>query len=578
MLMSVKACLSLAALFACSLPLVFQAAPAMGAGRAPTFCNPLDLPYAFQEDVHAWRTGADPAVILYKGEYWLFATGSKGYWHSPDFLHWTLVTTADLPLDHDAPGVLEIGGTLYWTAIGTGFYATDTPGAGTWKLVSSVKSQGDPDLFRDDDGRVYLYTGSAVEGPINGQEVDPRNGFKPLAPPKPLLFGQTARHGGEIMAEPTAPPPYKDGGAWIEGPWMTKHGGKYYLQYAAPGTELKAYNDSVYVSDHPLGPFTYALYSPFSFKPTGFAAGAGHSSTFQDFGGRFWRISTMTISVRHIFERRLGVFPTWFTRDGQMVCNTYLGDYPQYAPGVVKDPSQGNSPGWMLLSYKKPATVSSTLDGHPLGDAFDEDVRTWWSAKTGDPGEWLQVDMGKPCRIDAVQINFADEGATQKGRLPDGYGYTLDVSKDGKVWTTIIDRRADKHDAPNDYTQLDKPVTARYARLTNAHSPGGAKFSVSGLRLFGSGLGRAPQRVDGLQVTRDASDGRQAALSWRPASGADGYIVRYGIAPDRLFSNYQVYNANALHIHTLNTGVAYFFTVDAFNDSGVTPGVAIARG
>jgi len=42
-------------------------------------------------------------------------------------------------------------------------------------------------------------------------------------------------------------------------------------------TELKSYNDSVYVSDHPLGPFTYAPYSPFSFKPTGFIGEAGQT-------------------------------------------------------------------------------------------------------------------------------------------------------------------------------------------------------------------------------------------------------------------------------------------------------------
>ncbi len=388
----------------------------------------------------------------------------------------------------------------------------------------------------------------------------------------------TATHGGEIMAEPTDGPPYKENYAWIEGPWMTKHDGKYYLQYAAPATETKAYGDSVYVSDHPLGPFTYAPYSPFSFKPTGFIGSAGHSTTFQDLGGRFWRISTMTISVRHKFERRLGLFPTWFTSDGQMVCNTYLGDYPQYAPGVVKDPSRGNSPGWMLVSYRKAATASSTLDTHPVGDAFDEDIRTWWSAKTGDPGEWLQVDLGKPCRIDAAQINFADEGATHEGRLADGYGYTLAVSTNGSAWTTIIDRSTDRRDLPHDYAPLDKPVMVRYARITNTHSPAGAKFSLSGLRLFGSGLGRAPQQPAQVQVSRDAADGRQATISWRPVSGADGYIVRYGIARDRLFNSYQVYGSSTLQIHTLNTGVSYFFTVDAFNDSGITPGTSISPG
>ena len=48
---------------------------------------------------------------------------------------------------------------------------------------------------------------------------------------------------------------------------MTKLNGKYYLQYAAPGTEYKSYCDGVYVSDKPLGPFKLALIIPFPTNP-----------------------------------------------------------------------------------------------------------------------------------------------------------------------------------------------------------------------------------------------------------------------------------------------------------------------
>ena len=34
---------------------------------------------------------------------------------------------------------------------------------------------------------------------------------------------------------------------FIEGAWMTKHKGKYYLQYGAPGTEFSGYADGVVV-------------------------------------------------------------------------------------------------------------------------------------------------------------------------------------------------------------------------------------------------------------------------------------------------------------------------------------------
>lgn len=546
-------------------------ASAASADNPRTFCNPMDLPYSFSKDLPSRREAADPTMIVYKGEYWLFASKSEGYWHSRDFVHWQFVVPTGLPIDNYAPTVLQIGDKLYWTAFSSGIYETDDPVKGVWTPASDTNNNGDPDLFQDDDGRVYLYSGCNNGGPIVGREVDPKNGLKPLSDWQPLIKSDLPNHGWEIRSEPDGKPPY-GGDSWIEGAWMTRHGGKYYLQYAAPGTEFKSYGDGVYVGDHPLGPFTYAPYSPFSFKPGGFAGGAGHSSTFQDLGGRYWHIATMSISVRHPFERRLGVFPTWFEPDGQLVCDTYLGDYPQYLPGVARDPSKGNLPGWMLLTLRKAATASSTLDGHPIEDAFDENIRTWWSAKTGDPGEWLQVDMGKRCRVNAAQINFADEGATQLNRLQDGYGYRLDLSEDGQHWTTAIDRTTDRRDSPHDYTEFSKPVYARYARLVNVHTPAGALFSISGLRLFGSGLGRAPARAGGVQVSRDARDGRQAAIAWNAVPGADGYIVRYGIAKDRLFSSYQVFAASPLHIHTLNAGVPYFFAVDSFNDSGVTRG------
>ncbi len=556
--------------------------PALAADdRPPTFCNPVDLPYSFQPERPTYRVAADPAVVVYKGEYWLFATHGSGYWHSADCVHWQLVPHTSLPVGQDAPGVAVVHGKMYWTAIGTGIYESTNPATGTdWQLVDTHRSSGDPDLFVDDDGKVYMYWGCSDRAPIQGQQLDPDNGFKPVGRAKPLCNSDVAHHGAEVFAEATAMPPYKPGGCWLEGPWVTKHAGRYYLQCSTPATEFKTYNDSVWVSDHPLGPFTYAPYNPFSFKPSGFIAGAGHSTTFQDAGGRYWRMSSLTVSVRHKFERRLGLFPTWFAPDGQMVCDTSLGDYPQYVPGTVKDPSAGNRPDWALLTYGKPATASSTLDGHPVGMAFDEEIRDWWSARTGDPGEWLQVDMGKACRVDAIQVNFADEGAVARERIPagDGYGYTLELSTDGKAWRTAIDRTTDRRDAPHDYVQLDQPVSARFARLTNAHVPAGAKFSVSGLRLFGSGLGPPPDVATGLRVERDPTDGRQAVISWDPVPAAQGYVVRYGLAKDSLFANYQVYGTSTLHIHSLDIGTPYFFAVDTLNDCGVTRGTATVGG
>ena len=51
--------------------------------------------------------------------------------------------------------------------------------------------------------------------------------------------------------------------------------------------------------------------------------------------------------------------------------------------------------------------------------------------------------------------------------------------------------------------------------------------------------------------------------------------MRYGIKPDRLFSNYQIYKGTELDLHALNADTpAYYVTVDAVNASGIAPGPA----
>ena len=543
--------------------------------RPQTFCNPLDLPYRFQLDTPSRREAADPTLVSFHNEFWLFASKSGGYWHSRDLSHWEFLKPTGLPLEDYAPTVDVLDGQMIFTAFGTpAIYSTADPAKGVWTKEADLKGYPDPDLFVDDDGRVYLYFGCSNNGGIQVVELDPHHQFRVIGAPLTCLSADFAHHGWEVAGEENRGNPAGSDqlAPWLEGAWMTKHDGTYYLQYSAPGTQFKSYADGLYTSAHPLGPFAYAPYSPISHKPTGFIGGAGHSSTVKDRENHYWHITTMTISVRHMFERRLGLFPAGFTPDGQMFCNTYLGDYPQFVPGSQKSPANRNSPGWMLLSYRKPATASSALENFAVANAVDEDIRTWWSAATGNPGEWLQVDLGKPCLIDAMQINFADQGMTNLGRMDhDSYQYYVEVSGDGNTWQRCLDRSESLLDSPHAYTQLDEPVTARYARLVNVHMPGHGVFSVSGFRLFGSGFGKAPTRVNEVATTRNPSDPRQVHVSWKPVDKADFYIVRYGVGRDRLYNNYQVYQTNTFDISSLNTGTAYYFAVEAVNDSGVSP-------
>jgi F5/8 type C domain len=110
--------------------------------------------------------------------------------------------------------------------------------------------------------------------------------------------------------------------------------------------------------------------------------------------------------------------------------------------------------GWMLLSRHKTVTASSSLENYQPEKAVDEDIRTWWSARTGDPGEWLQVDLGAAMRVDALQLNFADQDSKGRGISEDVFKYVIDASVDGQTWAAIIDMSSNGRDAPHDYRVL----------------------------------------------------------------------------------------------------------------------------
>jgi beta-xylosidase len=241
-----------------------------------TFCNPLNLNY---QALGGFREAADPAVILYKGDLYLFASKSNGYWWSNDMRQWNFVKlNGQIPLDGSyAPAVMVYHDTLYYGVIGSSIYASTDPKNVQWRQVSNWGLGGDPDLFADDDGKVYTYQGLDYCATITGQELNPLNAFAQTGSSWGCFTCNHNNHGWERGGN------NNDGnGPYIEGSWMTKHNGIYYLQYAAPGTEFRIYADGVYTSSSPKGPFTYANNSPVSFKPRGFVTGAGHGSTFQD--------------------------------------------------------------------------------------------------------------------------------------------------------------------------------------------------------------------------------------------------------------------------------------------------------
>lgn len=584
---------------ALALALVALAPARLGSNPTPrTYCNPVNVDVAYcpipnftEQGRH--RATADPVIVTYHGAYYLFSTNQWGYWWSPDLAHWTFVPRRFLKNHPElfdelcAPAAWVMDDALY--VIGSTYshdfviWKSSNPKQDDWHEAAVSKIGGwDPAYFADDDGRLYLYHGSSNAFPLYGTEVD-RTTLQAIGEERELIRLHEDIHGWERFGEHSDNTFLKP---FLEGAWMNKHGGRYYLQYAAPGTEFSGYADGVYVSDRPLGPFRYQPHNPFSTKPGGFARGAGHGATFQDLNGNYWHVSTLTIAVKNNFERRIGLWPAGFDGDGVMYCNTAYGDYPTYLPTEANaDHRRGRFTGWMLLNANKPVTASSTYGAFTPNLAVDENLKTYWSAASGDEGEWFQSDLGAVSTVRAIQVNYADQDAEILGRVPGiHHQYFIESSLDGRKWTRTVDKSGNMADVPHDYIELPTPVEARRLRIVNLHMPTG-KFALSGFRVFGNGHGAKPEPVKRFVVLRSPPNGppneqgdrRNAWLKWQVSDHATGYVLYAGIAPDKLYTSVMLYGENEYYYKAMDLDRTYYFQIESFNENGLSERTAIVK-
>ncbi len=599
------------------------------------FCNPLNFSYRYQFNQTTGgftlnREAADPSLVLFQGKYYLFPSMTKGFLVSGDLVNWKQCPLTGVPVYDYAPDVRAVGDWLYFCASRKGepcdFYRTRDPEGGVFERIPGAFDFWDPNLFVDDDGRLYFYWGCSNMTPIWGVELNPA-AMRPLGEPVPLIENRKTEHGWERTGENHHYDPGKSSVAqllraqmaqalgcrpeevtdltpaieatpeqyrpllraalsdspYIEGAWMTKHNGRYYLQYACPGAQYNVYCDGVYVGDGPLGPFAPCQSNPFSYSPGGFCPGAGHGSTLEDRHGNWWHTSTMRISVNHDFERRVGLWPAGFDADGELFCNQRYGDWPQVVTGEAQDPWA--PPEWMLLSCGKRTWASS--EDKPAANATDENVQTWWKASAEDKAPCLTVDLGDVCAVNAVQVNFAD-GMGIVERLPEsaelvgdpGRGryieerefftrWLLEASTDGESWIILEDKREAGTDLTHDLVVREDGVDARYVRLTVTETAYQAPACISGLRVFGRGRGEPPEQA--AQVSARRTDGMTMEVRWQ--GDAVGCEVLWGHSPNKLYHSFRVFGKNQVEIRALKADVErYYVRVDAFNENGITEG------
>lgn len=590
------------------------------------YCNPLNVVYRYQFNkpygqengaLSIDREAADPSMVCFQGRYYIFPSMSLGCWMSEDMVNWKNYKLPDnLPFYDYAPDVRVMGDYVYFCASSHDYpcshYRTKDPLNGPYEEIPGEFDFWDPNLFVDDDGRVYFYWGCSSIAPIWGVEKDPET-MKNIGEPVELVWGHAEVNGYERVGDNNSVEPLSDEELdaameqtmkargmtreqvgetmyfmmrgflakrpYIEGAWVNKFRGKYYLQYAFAGSQYNTYGDGVYVSDSPLGPYTLAETAPFSYKPGGFMNGAGHGSTMEDLQGNLWHTATMRISKNHNFERRVGLWPCGIDADGELFCNQRYGDWPIAVTGDGQDPWV--KPEWYLLSYGKHAVASSFEEGKEPKQIADEDCRSWWRAASNKPGEWVQMDLGKPMDVRAIQINFADDkidipcpgeivGTTQ-ARYIDGCDhltrYILEASEDGKDYFVIEDKSKADTDLTHDFLVREEGIQARYLKLTVLATAYDQPACISGLRVFGIGTGEKPE-IPKYAAVR--TEGREMQVEIQ-GENAVGYNILWGASPEKLYHSWMTFETSQ-KVTALVTGREYYVRVDAFNENGITEG------
>ena len=273
---------------------------------------------------------ADPTVIRHQGVYYLYATGGvdedNGYrvYTSRNLVDWEAGPVVFRPgIPHIwAPDVWRdpVSGKffLYYTANQTVGVAEAESPLGPFTIRKKLfDSSIDAHLFRDDDGKLYLYF---VQLP--GFRIT----VQPMATP-------TEKSGeSKVVLRPESEWEKRSGHV-TEGPWVIKRAGRYYLIYSGSGADTPNYAVGYATADNPLGPFTRAPHNPIIHRSKGLY-GPGHGCAVRDDSGNWWHIYHQKESDRVEWKRFISLDRFWFDQEGRLYGEATRGK-AQPAPATL---------------------------------------------------------------------------------------------------------------------------------------------------------------------------------------------------------------------------------------------------
>ncbi len=485
-------------------------ASAQNSNESPkTYCNPLPLPDypigRLARDIvpgekatsRLWLRGyqeqfrelADPTALWENGKWYLYPSADMA-WESDD----QGGTWQHRPLNiRDvgyAPTVVKHEGRYLLIACKSDLYAADSP-LGFYRdlgpLVLPADSKAplvmDPMLFSDQ-GRLFLYWGCTPSGGIWGAELDSKNPTRMISPPIQLIFFRPDLFPWEKVGEHNEK---KTG--WIEGSWMLKENGKYYLTYSAAGTENSTYAMGCYVGNSPLGPFQPQTRNPILRTTEGLITGTGHGCIVAGPEGRLWAFFCVRAGISHAFERRVGMDRAEIDANGDLAVDGAT-QYPQWLPAERSLHDGATDTGWRPLARAADTVGSTSIASHAGDQAADDDLRTWWQPEAVDSQPTLTSSFAEPAMIRSCRVIWRDTGLdTGKGINPGPFRYRIEAETTPGQWKTIIDRTKSAEDLLIDYRECP-PVVADKVRLVVTDWPKGIIPSVCEFTAFGDKAGK----------------------------------------------------------------------------------------
>lgn len=275
-----------------------------------TYHNPI-IP-GFHSDPSVCRVGEDYYLITSTFEYF----PGVPVFHSKDLVNWEQIGYCINRKEQLPDGINTFAATIRYsegvfymittnlTGKSGNFYVTATNPAGPWSNPAWIKIGGiDPDLFFDDNGKVYV-----ISSPFELYEIDIKTG-------KLLTEGRKVWNG--------------TGGRYAEGPHIYKKDGFYYLMAAEGGTE-EAHSVTIARSNNIWGPYTDNPANPILAHANAAGQGipiqgVGHADMIEAHDGSHWIVfhgyRTVSDKVHHILGRETCLAPVNWPKNGWPVVN-----------------------------------------------------------------------------------------------------------------------------------------------------------------------------------------------------------------------------------------------------------------